>query len=257
MPVLTTALRHFQEDLARARSLVDHARGLDPSTLREDILRSAWMFGVGALDAFFCDAYGDLVARTLQAKQLDSGVSIPEKMLRVSVPAITVISNVRSDNWRWRMAARAIIENQSVLSFDEVKKLFNQFFRTDEKLFAKSRIARWIVHRDARIRMFGISPTQFRALQGANRNRACEKAWEHLKKRFEGIFQRRHDCIHNCDRPKVALNRDSLGSTLSVEKILVDIEFLVSRCADEIQSEFREYLQRLGFSAVTRNRVEQ
>ena len=67
-----TALRHFQEDIKRARALVRHAAGLAcPSDaerlLRDDVLRSAWMFAVGALDAYFCDAYTDLVATTINA----------------------------------------------------------------------------------------------------------------------------------------------------------------------------------------------
>lgn len=60
-----TALQHFQEDIGRARAIVSHADPLPRGTpaeqlLRADLLRSAWMFAVGALDAFFCDAYPDL-----------------------------------------------------------------------------------------------------------------------------------------------------------------------------------------------------
>ena len=68
-----TALQHFQEDIARAKALVAHADTL-PRThaaellLRSDCLRSAWMFAVGALDAYFCDAYTDVVAATASSK---------------------------------------------------------------------------------------------------------------------------------------------------------------------------------------------
>ena len=63
----TTALAHFGEDVARARAIVAHADPLPAATpaeqmLRSDLLRSAWMFSVGALDAYFCDAYTDMVA---------------------------------------------------------------------------------------------------------------------------------------------------------------------------------------------------
>jgi hypothetical protein len=75
---------------------------------------------------------------------------------------------------------------------------------------------------------------------------------EHLQDHFNGIFQRRHDCIHNCDRPKVALQS---VSDVAVEKKLYDIEFLVSRCQEAFLSEFPEYLRLCGFGAVTRNRV--
>ena len=36
--------------------------------LRSDLLRSAWMFAVGALDAYFCDAYTDIIAATASSK---------------------------------------------------------------------------------------------------------------------------------------------------------------------------------------------
>ena len=60
-----TALQHFQEDIARARAIVAHAEPLPRTTsaeqlLRSDLLRSAWMFAVGALDAYYCDAYTDV-----------------------------------------------------------------------------------------------------------------------------------------------------------------------------------------------------
>lgn len=257
MTVLKTANRHFREDMGRAQALLEHADTLSKGTLREDILRSAWMFGVGALDAFFCDAYGDLVARTLQAKQLEPKVHIPERLLNLRVPAMTVIRSVSSDNWRWRMAARAMIEDESVLSFEEIKKLFNRFFRKDQKIFATSRIKRWIVHSDACSRMFGLTSAQFRALPPKQRNAACNNALEHLEERFQMIFQRRHDCIHNCDRPKVSPNKRHVDSPIYVQKILFDIDFFVSRCADEITSEFSVYLQEHGFSTITQNRVRQ
>jgi hypothetical protein len=62
-----TALAHFGEDAARARAIVAHADPLPAATpaeqmLRSDLLISAWMFSVGALDAYFCDAYTDIVA---------------------------------------------------------------------------------------------------------------------------------------------------------------------------------------------------
>ena len=51
-----TALQHFSEDIARARAIVAHSGPLPHATpveklLRSDLLRSAWMFAVGALDA--------------------------------------------------------------------------------------------------------------------------------------------------------------------------------------------------------------
>ena len=68
-----TALKHFQQDIVRARALSAHAASLPVATageqlLRSDVLRSAWMFSVGALEAYFCDAYTDIVATTIISK---------------------------------------------------------------------------------------------------------------------------------------------------------------------------------------------
>jgi hypothetical protein len=62
-----TAFRHFQQDVDRPRAIIAHADSLPRGTaaeqlLRSDLLRSDWMFGVGALDAYFCDAYTDSVS---------------------------------------------------------------------------------------------------------------------------------------------------------------------------------------------------
>lgn len=80
-PLLTTARTHFDEDLARARALVRHAHPLPASVVRDDIMRAAWMMAVGATDAYFCDAYADLAARTLQARQLQPTFKISDRML--------------------------------------------------------------------------------------------------------------------------------------------------------------------------------
>jgi hypothetical protein len=69
-----TALQHFQEDIGRARAIVGHAVDAPQGDaaarlLRSDLLRSAWMFAVGALDAYFCDAYTDLIAATAISKE--------------------------------------------------------------------------------------------------------------------------------------------------------------------------------------------
>ena len=64
------------------------------------------MMAVGASDAYFCDAYADLIARTLQAKQLQPTVTIPDRLSKLKVPVIAVIRQAEG-GWRWRMAALA------------------------------------------------------------------------------------------------------------------------------------------------------
>jgi hypothetical protein len=255
MNTLRQAEKHFDEDIQRARDLLAHARTVRPSQLQHDMLRSVWMLGVGALDAFFCDAFGDLIAKTLQAKQNESDVAIPDRMLNLRIPAHLVIRRTSSDNWRWRMAARAIIEDESVLSFDDLKRRFNQFFRPNHKLFSAGRIARWIQHRHSKHRLFGILPAGFRAIPQNQRAQSCQEAIKHLERRFETIFQRRHDCIHNCDRVKMRPNRKHVSSPDYVEKVVYDIEFFATRFTEEIRDEFPHYLRGMRFGTVTLNRV--
>lgn len=246
--ILVTAKVHFDQDIERANALLAHAQALDVGEVRNDILRLVWMMAVGASDAYFSDAYADLVARTLQAKDIQPAVSLPDRLNNLKVPVIAVIRD--SPSWRWRMAARELIEDENVLSIEKIRKLFNHFFRNGHKLFNENSIEAWILHGDAKQRHFGINKAAYRAL--AQKNPARKKALEHFSTRLDTLFQRRHDCIHNCDRPKVALQAITDSSA---KKALQDIGFLVTRCHDALVAEFPEYLRALGFNGVTRNRV--
>ena len=256
MPIFNTARSHFDSDLIRARDLLTHAIPLAASVVKDDIIRAAWMMGVGAADAYFCDAYADLVARSLQAKQVEGAVNLPKRLMNLNVPVISVIRDTGSDNWRWRMAARDLIDDKSVLSIENMRDLFNQFCRGGHKLFSSSNLDDWITHRDARNRLFGISATNYRKLSGKPKSKQRDSSIDQFESRYATIFQRRHDCIHNCDRPRVALNSDNLTSTY-VAKVLDDIEFLVSRFEDVLKVEFPEVLKEVGFSGTTRARVLQ
>lgn len=250
--MLATAKNHFDDDISRAAALRQHAQHR-ASGLKEDILRASWMFGVGATDAYFSDAYADLVARALRAKEIEPGVAIPDKLSGLKVPVIAVIRQ-GSGGWRWRMAARELIEEENVLSLDKIRKLFNHFFRKSHRVLKQSTLEPWILHANARVRCFGITPTQYRALQAGQKAKAREDALEKFEDRLEMIFQRRHDCIHNCDRPK-AVTQPITESQVS--KITEDLCFLVERMHEALVAEFPAYLSGLGFNAVTRNRVLQ
>lgn len=78
-----TALQHFRQDIERTRAIVSHAAALPhglvaEASLRSDLLRGSWMFSVGALDAYFCDAYADLVAATASSKSRQPAIELPE-----------------------------------------------------------------------------------------------------------------------------------------------------------------------------------
>ena len=133
-----------------------------------------------------------------------------------------------------------------ILSLDEVKRLFNKFFRERHKFFGDLFDA-WIRHPQAKIRLFGVTRTAYPGSNPAAQDAARRAAKVQLEERFETIIQRRHDCIHNCDRPKMAPQPVVNGGT--VIKVIEDVEFLVNRCDEHINSEFREFLRLSGCSA--------
>src|SRR5438046_272754 len=112
----TMALAHFREDVARARAIVAHADPLPATTparqmLRSDLLRSAWMFSVGALDAYFCDAYTDIVAATIISKSRHPAMTLPEFFYNIKFPVRAILEPYTINlNWRWRMADRKMME---------------------------------------------------------------------------------------------------------------------------------------------------
>lgn len=248
-----TALQHFREDLARARAIVAHADPLPRTApaerlLRSDLLRGAWMFAVGALDAYFCDAYTDLVAATASSKSRQPGITLPEWVYDIRFPIRAILEEYDNTNWRWRMAARKMMERENVISLSAVQTLFNKFFRKGRRLF-RDVLDDWISHPGSGIRLFGISRADYAAMSDAEKRDAREAAIDQFEDRFRAIFQRRHDCIHNCDRPR--MSPQPLDRTGGVLNVIRDIEFLVTRCDEHIASEFRQFLLAAGCSAAT------
>jgi len=251
--VPATALQHFQEDIARARAIVSHAdplAHLNPAEqlLRSDLLRSAWMFAVGALDAYFCDAYSDLVAAAANSKSRQSAISLPEWFYDLKVPIRAVLEQYDNTNWRWRMAARKMMERENVISLPAVQTLFNKFFRKGQRFF-RDVLDQWISHPDAKIRLFGVSRQDYTAMSAAQKQIARGDAIDQFEDRFRAIFQRRHDCIHNCDRPRVS--PQPLDASGKVLKVIQDVEFLINRCDEHIGIEYRQFLVDVGCSAAT------
>lgn len=251
--VPATALQHFTEDVARARAIVNHADPIPHATdaeklLRSDLLRCAWMFAVGALDAYFCDAYTDMIAATASSKSRQPAITLPEWVMEVKFPLRVILEEYDNENWRWRMAARKMMERETVISLAAVQTLFNKFFRRGHRFF-RDLLHDWMTRPDARIRLFAVSSADYSALSGPDQHAAREAAIDQFEERFRTIFQRRHDCIHNCDRPRVSPQPLDKGGT--VLKVIQDVEFLVKRCDEHINSEFREFLAGVGCSTAT------
>src|SRR5438876_5759642 len=137
--------------------------------LRSDLLRSGWMFAVGALDAYFCDAYTDVVAATIIAKSRHPTLPLPEFFHDIRFPVRAILEPYANNvNWRWRMAARKMMERENVLSLSAIQTLFNKFFRTGQKLF-RDVLPAWIVHPQSRRYLFGISAARFTTLSPPQR----------------------------------------------------------------------------------------
>ncbi|WP_298854149.1 hypothetical protein [uncultured Aquimonas sp.] len=249
--MLATAIAHFNADIDRAKSLRLHAITLPAGVLQSDILRAAWMMAVGACDAYFSDAYADFVSRAIRAKELQPAVSIPDRLNNLKLP-VTALLRPANGGWRWRMAARELIESENVLSLEKIRSLFNHFCRPTHKLINKSTLGHWITHPTAKKRMFGVSSAEYSAATSSQQNKLREDAMEHFEGHYGEIFQRRHDCIHNCDRPKQALQ--PIGGS-EVLKRIEDVEYLVRLCHSELLVEFPEYLKGLGFSGAIRAQV--
>lgn len=248
-----TALVHFNQDIARAKAIVSHADLLPRATdveksLRSDLLRSAWMFSVGALDAYFCDAYTDVIAATANSKSRQPAIALPEWAYDIKFPLRAIIEEYDNANWRWRMAARKMMERENVVSLETIQRLFNKFFRKGHRFF-RDPLDGWMSHPDARIRLFAVSRSDYSAMSKPDKQMARETAIEQFEERFRTIFQRRHDCVHNCDRPRISPQALDKGGT--VLKVIQDIEFLVNRCDEHIHAEFREFLVRVGCAMTT------
>jgi hypothetical protein len=257
--VPATALNHFQQDIARAGALVAHATPLPDGTaaeqlLRRDLLRSGWMFAVGALDAYFCDAYTDVVAATIIAKSRHPALTLPEFFHDIRFPVRAILEPYANNvNWRWRMAARKMMERENVLSLSAVQTLFNKFFRTGQRFF-RDLLPRWIVHGGVgHRRLFGISAGRFGALPANLRGQAVADAQTQMEERFREVFQRRHDCIHNCDRPKT--KPQPLQAPELVGRVIEDVVFLVRRCDEHLNGEIRQFLLGTGCPAAVIGQV--
>jgi hypothetical protein len=118
-----------------------------------------------------------------------------------------------------------------------------------QKLFNDVIVA-WVTASAAKNRIFGVSPAAFAALTPQQRNGNRQQYIDAMRDRFdEVIFQRRHDCIHNCDRPRVA--PQPLNAAGTVRNVIRDVQFLAEQFNTHLDAQFPAFLRGLGFSAAT------
>lgn len=240
----STALSHFIQDIDRAKDLRLHADTLSASTLKDDIYRASWMIAIGALDAYFCDAFADLLSKILIAKSIDNRIQLTARVRTLKLPINSIINaQSTASNWKWRNAARDLIEKDNVLSIDKIKELFNHIMDEKNKILSKSMMEDWLINKSAKYRLMGITPTAYKKLSKSDREKKQKAMLEKLTNRYTSLIQRRHDCIHNCDRPKVSLTRISSSDVL---KVVEDIEFLVITLNAHIDKNLRRHLLSIG-----------
>lgn len=253
-PMPATALRHFNDDIDRARRLLDLGqnvvRGGD-ATLEGDCYRSSWMYAVGAMDAYFSDAYSDVLARLLRAKRAEPAVTVPV-LSKVMLPMDMILASYAArENWKWRMAARGLMSDKNVLSVKDVKSYLNKMVHGN-KLFQDPLLVAWIAI-PGWTGWYGAAGGPFNAdvtagIAPMNGNDVREA----ITRRFVDICQRRHDCIHNCDRPRT---RPQAIRSSQAKRAIDDVEWLIHRVDDWLSTGFCAFVTHLGFNAVTRNSI--
>jgi hypothetical protein len=218
-----TARAHFDDDLSRAEAVVDEADRLPASrgAVATDLRRAGVALAVGALDAYLCDAYIDCLTCCLRAYRQGTCSKLPADYAKELLPAGPLFAqHYRSrSNWALRMAARARMERENLLQVGRVKGLFNPILPPQQKL--------WIDVIDRYTALGRRRLTSYRAndiaLLPANQQLdAQKKAAAALIRRIGAIVQRRHDIVHNVDRPKVSPQAISAGQTKAMVRDIRD-----------------------------------
>lgn len=224
MPI--TARQHFNEDIARSEALYSQGVAVAAANpdLAADLFRSAVAAAVGAMDAYLCDAYVDCLTRALRACRANGGPKLPSGYAKELLPAGPLISNSYTQrvNWSLRMAARARMEKDNLLQVGRVKEMLNPVLPAGQKLWVDLAPSYIALNRK---RMTGISQTDYASKTGQAKQKATEKAAAAVLARIGKVVQRRHDIVHNCDRPKSALQGMTRGAA---QKMMADIKSFIT-----------------------------
>jgi hypothetical protein len=222
MPV--TARKHFDQDMIRAEALRLLAELETPGDAAKgaDLARSSVVFAVGALDAYLCDAFVDVLSLTMKSCRKDKK-ALPSGYAKVLLPAGPLFHSkyTQRHNWALRMAARKMMEKDNLLQLSRLEDLFNPALAKGHKLWLEM-IDSYIALK--RPRLTWHVPSDLAVLKGTALDKAKKKAKTTLIQRVGSIIQRRHDIAHNCDRPKVAYQ--SMTPAIA-KKMLGDVEAFV------------------------------
>ncbi len=224
--MVTTYRTHFDDDMARAQSLLDLAGGGAPALKldrrKDDLRLAAVAMAVGAMDAYFCDAYVDCLARALRRCANKKG-DLPPAYAKQNLPAGIVLgsSQTKRPNWRLRMAARAVMERDNILDLSRVPGLFNPVLPRDKQLWPAV-IDSLILLRKRRLT--GVDHATYKAAPPTSRAKMKKAAAGVVAKRMKETIQWRHDWVHNCGRPKSAIQDRTQGE---IQQRINEIYYLV------------------------------
>jgi hypothetical protein len=205
--------------------------------LTNDIRLSAVAMAVGAMDAYFCDAYVDCLTSVLRAYANGNWEeSWPKRYLKRELPAGKVLDSLREDAsrsdrpfWALRMVSREAMERDNMLSISRINSEFNPILPDSQKLW--QRFVDKLIAYDYK-RFTGIYSNELEELSGPELGKARKDAVQTFKERVGDTVQIRNDWIHNCGRPKVAIK--DLTDQQALERIR-EINILVTEFDDHIQ----------------------
>jgi hypothetical protein len=229
---------HFNEDIARAEAVLEKAHQMEqagePARLCFDLRSSAVALAVGALDAYFCDAYVDCLSAVLQAYVGGTwvGGSLPSAFANQELPAGEVLSTARQHrpNWSIRMAARKVMARDNILSLSRLEDKFNGILPSNQKLWL-TLVPKLLSHN--LVRLTKLRTADLAGLAGKPLDDAKKKVVAAVKSRIGKIIQFRHDWIHNCGRPKSAIDDLSHGRA---KARIRDVKILITEFDDHIQT---------------------
>jgi hypothetical protein len=213
--VPTTFRMHFNDDIARAENILSRSQAMhgagEPERLCQDLQLSSVALAVGALDAYLCDAYVDCLTAVLRAYVQGRWVgALPSAYSKQMLPVGEILKSTRQHRplWRVRMAARKVMERDNMLSLSELQDSFNGILPNNQKLWldfvpvlASHNLVRLTRHVAA----------DLLSLAGEALVRAKKEVAAAVKARLGSTIQIRHDWIHNCGRPKNAIQELSHG----------------------------------------------
>ena len=128
------------------------------------------------------------------------------------------------------MAARKIMEKDNMLSISRLEDSFNPILPLSAKIWVD------LIPVLASIgsnRLRGPKNwIQIQALSGKSREKATKAAISAARKRLGKIIQVRHDWIHNCGRPKLAIQTYSKGQS---KEYIRDVKAVIECLDDHIE----------------------